>query len=106
MSAARRTKYAKDMWRGVELRCVGSKPADCKSNIHNGVGIVVLITLAIIDGNNYDAHRGEGVVHEHMFIATFILPHPGSTMNIEDGWERTWARGLVDGRLEGLTVYL
>src|SRR5713226_6800197 len=106
MSAARRAKHADDSWRGVELRRVGSKPADCEINIHDGVGIVVLITLAIIDGDNHNAHRGEGFVHEHMFIATFVLTHPGSAMNIQDGREWTWALRLVDGRLERLTVYL
>src|ERR1700730_792502 len=106
MSAARGAKHADDSWRGVELRRVSSKPADCEINVHNGVGIVVLSTLAIIDGDDHHAHRGEGFGHERMFIATFVLTHPGSAMNIQDDRERAGALGLVDGRLEHFPVYL
>ena len=67
---------------------------------------MVLITLAIIDGDDHHAHRGEGFVHEHMFIAAFVLTHPGSAMNIQDGREWAGALRLVDRRLKSLSVDL
>src|SRR6266852_4882467 len=106
MSTARRAERADDLRRGVELRRVGSKPADCEINIRNGVGVVVLGTRAKIDSDDHHAHRGEGLVHECVFISTNVLTHPSSAMNIQDGRERAWALGLVDGRLERLPVYL
>src|SRR6266851_8956670 len=106
MSTARRPEHADDSWRGIEFRRVGSKPADCEINIRNGVGVVVLGTLAKIDSDDHHAHRGEGLVHECVFISMNVLTHPVSAMNNKDGGERAWPVGLVDGRLERLPVYL
>ncbi len=66
---------------------------------------MVLGTLAKIDGDDHHAHRGEGFVHECVFISTNVLTHPGPAMNIQDGRERAWALGLVDGGLERLPIY-
>ena len=75
-------------------------------DVRNGVGVVVLGTLAKVDGDDDYAHRSEGFVHERVFISTDILTHPVSAMNIQDGRERTCPLRLVDGGLEGLPVDL
>ena len=66
----------------------------------------MLGTLAIIDGNNHDTHRGEGFVHEYVFISTNVLTHPCSAMHIQNGRKRARAVWLVDGGLERLPIYL
>jgi len=67
---------------------------------------MVLGILAIIDGDDHYAHSGESLVHECVFISPNVLTHPSSAMNIQNGGERAWALGLVDGGLERLSVYL
>jgi hypothetical protein len=41
-----------------------------------------------------------------VFIATKVLTHPGTTVNIQERRERARALGLVDSRLERLPVDL
>src|SRR5436190_12624820 len=106
MSPARGAEHADVSWRRIEVRRVGSKPADREIHIGNRVGVVVLGTLAKIDGNDHHTHSGESSVHERVLISTDVLAHPGSAMNIKDGRERACAIGLVDRRLERLPVYL
>src|SRR5216684_6937713 len=106
MSTARRAERANDLRGGVELRRVGSKPADREIDVRNGVGVVVLGTLAKIDGDDHHAHRRQGSIQQCVFISTNVLTHPSPAMNIQKGRERAWAFGLVDGRLKRLSVYL
>ena len=66
----------------------------------------MLSILAVIDGDDDHARRGERPVHEVVLISTDILSHPGSAMNIQNGWERTPPLRLVDGCLKSCPAYL
>src|SRR5437016_471539 len=100
MSTARRAERPEHLCGGIEFWRIGSKPAQGEVNVRNGVRIVMLRTLPIVDRGDNHSHRGEGLVEKGVFITPNVLARPSPAMDIEECGEWAWPLWLVDGDLE------